>query len=409
VWVLSDRLTAYTLSMTVGQTAGLNPDLLEQALLYELEGVTGVSTVHKSLAFHSLGEEDGLSHYWVCAAPNDLFERLRLALKKRGGKLAGLGHPCGMAASLRGQTGPWLRFEYWRDIVLGLYVDAKGRKHMQAFATSLSPSKRRIAVDRWQAGLSLSTMTPETLAMGAFEDLIETDFEHFMLNDAEVLHRWLALSAVVLATNEDPPVPLILPGPRPELEYLIIGGVAMGVLLLCLSHFAWNRWQQTQMEAEITTLNNLEANIKSSGDAIKKKQTERTKLNEEVQTSSALSPAMVGQIFDVLRQRQEGILKVLAENRSDHLVIEEIGHANDQVTVKGVVLKADEANRLRSSLEVGLRSLAWQVKAPVKTDLNYFADGGPWQFEIKLKDLGLQGFTATPSTGTKPPVAGNRP
>lgn len=394
VWVLYEGLATYVLSLTTAQTLGLGDDLLEQALLFELEGVTGLATSNKSLAYLRLGEEDGMSQYWVCAAPADLFERLAQALKKRGGKLVGIAHPGGVPTSLTGTLGAWLRFEYcWPDILFGLYAPKDGPNQVQVFSGGLQSHKARNAAERWKSRLPQG-LGYESLATGQRRDFELDDAVRVRLDEPDTLRLWLSSWLAAVAAEGSLPVPVIQPGVRPELEYFYAGGIAAVALLVCLAHFGWHRFQQGRAEVERASLTQIEATLK-------KKQEERNKLEQEAKTSSQLKPALVPQIFDALRRRPLDLLRALAEHRTDNLIIEEIIPAGAETVVKGVVLQADEANRLRSALDSHLRPLAWQAAPPAKNDLGYFADGGPWRFEIKLKDLGLEGFVQ-PTAGTDP-------
>ena len=174
-------------------------------------------------------------------------------------------------------------------------------------------------------------------------------------------------------------------------------------MIVCLAHYGWNAIQRNKVESEVAKLTKVEKEMKSMQDGMKKKQDERDKLNQEVSSSAQLDASKVPQLFDALRRRPMELLKALAQNRTEGLVIDEIVAGTDEIAVRGEVLHANEANRLRSALEGQLAGLSWQVLSPSKSDLGYFANGGPWQFEIELKDLGLLGFVKNPSTPAKQP------
>lgn len=408
VWVLYEGLMAITLGFASAQAAGLNEQLLQQALLYELEGVMGISTQHMMLAYQFLGEEDGLNQYWVCAAPTDLFERLSELMKKSRAKIMGLADPAGLPISLQGVDNNWLRVEFWRDSVFAIFIDKQGKRQIQSFSSNIQSTKAKSALERWKGRLPYG-FAEETLAYAETEQDLEPLAERFRIDNPEQGFLWLRSWLASLAKEELSEVPVIKPGPRPELEYYIAGGIAAAVLLVCLAHFGWHRYEQAKAETEIASLTKVEADMKAIKDGMKKKQEEYEKLNLELKASSQLTVEMVPMIFDALRRRPADLLKTLANHRTEGLILEEIVADGDQLTVKGVVERADEANRMRSALEDHLPGLAWQVQPPSKTDLGYFENGGPWQFEIKLKDLGLQGFSQLSATATEASSMGKNP
>jgi hypothetical protein len=400
VWVLYEGLQLYTPNLTTAQSTGLDAGILEQALLFELEGVTGLATTHKALGHHWLGEEDGMNQYWVCVAPEGLFDQLAVGFKKRGLKLLGLAHPGGLPVSLGGVPTNWLRLEYWSETLLGLLVGSDGARQVQAFTDGMQTAKLRASVERWKTSLPAG-FAEEGLGSGALEVIDWSKANLFRLADPAVLQQWLSAWLEVLVKEESPPLPVIRPRHRPEQEYYIAGGIAAGVLAVCLAHFGWNAYQQGKAESEVAALTKVDANLKALKEGIKKKKEDRDKLKQEVTATSQLDAARVPQIFDALRRRPGELLRVLAQHRTDGLMVEEISAGTDDIMVRGQVLQADEANRLRSALEGHLAGLAWQALSPSKSDLGYFANGGPWQFEIKLKDSGLQGFSKTPAVPAK--------
>ena len=90
------------------------------------------------------------------------------------------------------------------------------------------------------------------------------------------------------------------------------------------------------------------------------------------------------------------MLEALAEGRPDNLLLEEISVDKDIVRLRGLTLDSTSANELASFLEKNLSTLGWSVTTPSKTNMDVLTQGGPWEFEIKLLDLGLDGFKKKP-------------
>jgi len=389
VWVLCDGLSTFSLSLPAVQTAGVADDLLIQALLFELEAATGYPTAGRDLAFALVGSEDDMNQYWVSLAPQDTFKRIQAAVGKAGGRLSGLLHPGGLPLPLSDGSGDWRRLEYWPETMLGIAGRGDKAESVQTF----QPRAQR-DLDRWRKRLPPGARA-EQLGYGAVQEMAD-EIAHFRLDDEGDLPRWLGAWVRLLTAAETPAVPVFRPKAHPHREYFFMGGLAAAALAVCVSHFAWFTVQANRAQSQLDELKKADAEMKTLRDAVKKKQDEHDRLQKEMaalEGSQASLPAVV----NALRERPAALLKALAEHRGDGLVIDEIATNQGEIAVRGIALRPGEASRLASSLHDRLQSMGWDVAPAVSNGLKVLPDGGPWGFEIKLRDNGLDGFSRLPA------------
>jgi cell division protein FtsB len=389
VWVLCDGLSIHSLSLPTVQTAGVADDLLIQALLFELEAATGFPTVGRDLAFALVGSEDDMNQYWVSLAPQDTFKQVQAAVGKAGGRLSGLLHPGGLPLPLSDGSGDWWRLEYWPETVLGLSGAGEKADAVQTF----QPRAQR-DLERWRKTLPAGARV-EQLGSGAVQEM-EAEIAHARLDDEGDLTRWLGAWAMLLTAADAPAVPVFRPKAHPYREYFFMGGVAAAALVICISHLGWFSVRANRAQVQLEVLKKTEAEIKTLRDAIKKKQDEHDKLRKEVamlEGSQASLPAVVS----ALRRRPAVLLKALSEYRTEGIVIDEIATDQGEIMVRGIALRPSEANHLASLLHDRLQFSGWDVAPSLSNDLKALPEGGPWGFEIKLRDNGLEGFSRSPA------------
>jgi len=96
-----------------------------------------------------------------------------------------------------------------------------------------------------------------------------------------------------------------------------------------------------------------------------------------------------------IQDRPAKLLEALAKGRPEDLMVEAISSEKDEIKITGICLDAAAANQLANYLEKELKPLGWSVTAPMKKNLELLPNAsGPWDFEIKLLDLGMEGFNA---------------
>ena len=106
------------------------------------------------------------------------------------------------------------------------------------------------------------------------------------------------------------------------------------------------------------------------------------------------------------RRRLARLLAILGEQRPEDLVVQKIDGPAGELIVHGACLKAEMADQLARALVKESHDLHWEVGRSRKLALLHRAGGGPWTFELPLKDLPLVSGLAAPAT--KPAVPHRR-
>lgn len=393
-WVLYDRLTINLLSVPTMQIEGVDETTLLQALQFELEGLTGQSFLDVQLAYALLSSGDEMSNFWISQIGTLHFEDVQKTLQKAGSQLAGLLHPAGLHSCLENtlQT-DWLRFECWPQQLIALRNTEEHGLTMELL--SYESRQWRTRLDKWLAAQAL-TEHSETLLTDAIQVLPETHFRLF-LNDDEPITSWLALWAMALAGKT--PLPLNVPVLRyrssVNQDVLLMaasGGVAV---LICVLHLVWNLYQTNDYGNKVIALKKIETSIAGLSKGVSEDNDKKDNLNTTIGNLKGETESLPS-LINGLQHRPAQLLEAIAKGRPNNLLLEEIVVDKDAIRIKGLSLDSTSANELVSFLEKQLSSLGWSVSAPSKTNIAAFAEGGPWEFEIALVDLGLDGFKKKP-------------
>jgi len=222
-------------------------------------------------------------------------------------------------------------------------------------------------------------------------EYIPTTDENYHLTLDGALVFWMGQWVQYFITEEAPNVPLLntKTSINMELVYMIGGGVA--ALILCSSHALWMTYQTNEAVYQFEQLTKAEKDLKSYRDGLNKNRDKLTELQKQVDTIggniNVIPAALKG-----LQQRPAELLKHLADDSPEDLVIEAISIEGALITISGVSLQATLSNILAGNIEQPLAKLGWKVNPPTKRELNVFENGGPWAFDLVIEDLGLEGF-----------------
>lgn len=392
VWLLYMRLPIALLSIPSMQVEGVDETTLLQALQFELEGLTGQSALDMQLAYHLLGNQDEMSTYWVSQINQLHFEDLHKAVKKTGSQLGGLLHPAGLPQPL---TSPehedWLRMECWSNQLFALRRHIDGGFSMQLF--SLDHRHWHTQLEQWLHEQGAVPHT-ETLLNNMIELLPETAYT-LHLGNTERIPPWLAIWAGALAQKSPLPAPILRHQSRLNKDLLLMASGGSVAVLICAGHLSWHLYQTQHYTQEAEALKKVETTLtalrKSSADNREKHEKLKTKL-DKLKGDSKILPQMI----KALQHRPSRLLAAVASGRPENLVLEEIITDNDDIKIRGVSLDSVSANKLAGYLELKLADLGWEITAPTKKNMNLFEDGGPWEFEIALRDKGIEGFHHEP-------------
>jgi Tfp pilus assembly protein PilN len=389
VWILYIGLPISLLSVPTAQVAGVDEATLSQALQFEMEGLTGQSSIDTQLAYTLLKEQDEMSTYWVCQINQLHLEDLYKAVKKAGSSLGGLIHPAAQPLSLENpENQDWMRIECWPDQVV-----AVSNHPSSGFSVNVFPFDNRhwqIDLEQWCAGQQEATHT-ETLINNQIELIPSTDFS-LHLRDAELAAVWMRGWASLFVKKTPPGVPILRYQSKVNADLVLMGSGAAAALFICLSHFVWHLYYTNDLKAKFTVLQQTETSInsmqRSLSDTLAKRANLRAKIDKVKEDSQVLP-----QLIKSLQLRPAALLETLSQGRPENLLVETISVDQDEVIITGIALDATSANELSNYLEKQLSVLGWSVIAPAIKNLEIFAAGGPWDFEIRLLDQGIEGLT----------------
>ncbi len=392
VWILYDRLETHTLALPAAQAAGIGAAALTQALMFELEAVTGVSVVNRQIGYCLTASDDEMRTYWVSLLSQRVFDRLGHTVRQCRGRLAAVLHPGGLPRPLADDAlQPWLRLEYWPDQVVA--VCARHRDdppEMSVIPTEGIGDGWRSEVDEWveehQDVKHREILTcGRTLLMG--DNLPLT----WSLDDPAARRHWLQGWAAALARRKDLHAPLLQETSAINPDHLYMGLSGLAALLVVGGHFGWHTWQKLDYQAKAAELRRLEKRVQSLRDGIKSRRATLDGLNRDV-TLLEEGFQHFPELLERLRARPARLLEALARNRPAGVVLDGIGRDGDVWKIHGVAVYFDAPNRYATALEAPARQLGFELLPPAKEDLELFVRGGPWGFDLKLKDLGLGGI-----------------
>jgi hypothetical protein len=182
---------------------------------------------------------------------------------------------------------------------------------------------------------------------------------------------------------------LIRPAKRPLSAGKLRGiaaALSLVALLICVLHYIATQNQKRNRVAQTQEL----VKPKQEFDSLKTQgvelETERTSLADEVATLRR-NILQCDRVLDSQRRRFARLLGTLARRGPEGVVVQRIDGTGDEVTVHGICLRPELANQLAVDLDDAVRPLGWHAEPPDKEALELLADGGPWKFEIELREI----------------------
>lgn len=391
-WVLYEKLPIYLLSIPTMQIEGATELTLMQALQFELEGLTGQSALDSQLAYHLLSNSNEMSHFWLSQIGSLNFEDVQKVLQKAGSQLAGLLHPAGLPVALENpEHSDWLRFESWSKQLVAL---RKTEEHgLTVELISYESRQWQKKLDKWLENQTQTAHT-ETLLTDVIQVLPETNFQLFLNND-EPVTVWLTAWAATLAETT-PAVPVLRYQSSINTDLLFMAGGGGVAVLICVAHLMWNLYQTNDYNNKVIELKKVETSLTALNKTLAADEEKKTQLSEKIAKLNIQADSLPN-LIEGLQHRPAQLLAALAKGRPDNLLLEAIVVDKDSIHLKGVSLDSTSANELVSFLDKNVSTLGWSVASPSKTNMGVFTEGGPWEFEITLLDLGLEGFKKTPA------------
>lgn len=388
LWLLFIRLPALPVSVPTLQIQGVDQATLTQALQFEAEGLTGVSSRESRIAFHLLKAGNDLSDYWLVQIEQLAWDDLLRAVTQQNCKLAGLLHPGALPLALHNPDAEeWLRIEAWSAQLIALRRNDEG---LAAQVLNFDNPHWHAELEQWlheQGRVDYS----ETLLNNRVELLPATRMQ-FALNENDHLEQWLGLWAQALIAAKAADAAVLKPVANINPEVAWMAGSGLSALLLCAMHAGWFVHQRDYFERETQRLTQVEKAMSELRAQIGTSSEQRDKLNQKLKRIEA-DADLIPNTVKLLRQRPALLLKALADGRDEQLIVETLDSQGNELSIGGVTLQQHLSNQLAGYLQDRLTDSHWRAGAATKENLALFdGEPGPWSFKLVLSDQGIAAF-----------------
>ena len=390
VWVLSTEVWTQTMDLPAETVAGLGDEELNRSLGFEAEPLSGIGAFDARTTHVELPGEAGARRFWIAQVLTAHLEQIEYLAEQAGGRLAGVAHPGGLPEPISqagARTGAWHRVELWPDAIVCLSGQTG---HPVAVRVINSDPK----AGRWRTELEghrprqPSGAVREILCGTGSVAASELDANHVTTVDDQVgVEQWLRAWAERLS-GRVPGVPLIRAPKRPLSAARRRGlAVVLGLvaLAICIGQSMFIQSQRKDLQARIEALaepkKQFDALVKQAGEL----EEQRTGLDQEVLTLRG-DLERCDQVLRAQQRRFARLLAALAEQGDDGILVQRIDCSGDEVAIRGICLRPELANRLASGIDESVAPLGWQAEPSTKEAQLLLGDGGPWKFEIQLRE-----------------------
>lgn len=379
VWVLTSDAAATVLNVSRDLLQGVSAADFDQALNFEAETLTGISSFESVLGYVPLKSTAEDRRFWVIQVMTAARERIQQAARDYGARLLGITHPAGLQTALaETPTASWKRVEVWDDVTTAVTRDASGTGMEITTGTS---TRQRRAIDA--AG-------DDRVTERLLDDPAASDSSHpqiFNLAHEHHLERWLTAWAGQLAAPQ-PGCPVVAPIPTP------MSGTTRSTISLTLAALAIlgafgatyvTQKRVTHLGAEIERLQ-LPArrvqNLQAETEKLAKEKAELVTRADAIQASELAVRATL----DRQRQRVLRVLELLSTHHHEDLVVRRIEGSGNETTITGLCLQTAPAERLAQAVGQGLTGIGYVVRPIEVTATSQRDDGGPWQFTLRIQE-----------------------
>ncbi len=421
VLILSTDFWTQNLAMSSNIVNGLSDADLSRALSFEVESLSGISSITSALGFRE-GEADGETQpFWVAQSSTLERDEVESQLRRHGGKLVGLCHPGGVPGMMRTGIGRGMharRVELWPDCAVCIYQSAQGMRHVHVINTDPDHSAWEQEAENWFALFEppehselligdgiVSTysieMSPAVVDGHAYDDAggstsssrrdmktEESAGNEYHLERDEVLERWLSVwSRCVMNGMQD--VPLIKPPVVPmSTQSRMAMGVSLSIIavLICVGHYLLMNHQTAGLKdkiAKVTQPQEKYDRLSKEVGALEKQADELTEKHSRLDESLR----QWHELFITQKMRHLQLLTALAKSRQDGLIIQSIENESGSVKLTGVCLHPQMANELTNKLYQQLSHSGWRVTPATKVADKQSENAETWQFEILVKPI----------------------
>ena len=391
VLVLATSVWTQLVSVPKMSITGMALDELRQALKFEVETLSGIEVDDAALAVAKTRQIDDQQQFLVSELSDSELRAVVEQISERGGRVIRVGHPVGCpnfhgGLVPRQEDGCNDRLEFWPNLVCRI---SRGGEAPQAVSQSDTRGTRWVNDLGWS---DLSEIEKDAVVVAApgvpVPDSLTTK-RVLSLSDDATMESWLAGWAKV-AMSRDPQTPLLeVPKPSRNRHWRTAAATlaAAAVAALCYWH-----WDHTNLE--IDRISRESKQLEQPGREQKRLNAELNSLLAEKNKLEIESASLRDNVEDVefllsvQNHRFDQLLRMLLKLRTDDMVINKIEPNQFGLAVSGVSLYGQSAPLLASQLRNAAVPLGWQVNPPTQEGDNQMTSGGPWKFEMVLRDIG---------------------
>jgi len=387
VWVFTTELWTQCLSLPAEMTRDLAPDALARALSFEAEPFSGIAGREARVAFQPQPTTDGQQGYWLAALADESVSQIEYVVQRVGGRMAGIAHPAGLPIDWINapvSRGVWRRIELWPGTIV-CTASIAGVPSRLVVPGSARPGRWPAEVERWLA--ETESAGPPAVVVGQGASEASTELATFQFGEPDVQRRWLAGCAQALAELASE-IPVVRPEKRPmsaTSRRNLAAVLALAAGLVCAGHCLYSLQQRRSLDAQAEQLRQPAeqyATLKKQADQLQaanaKLRGENDRLAGDLESFQTSVQAQ--------RLRFARLMDLLARIDPNETLVQKIEGDSEQVVLHGLCLRPEAANRLARQLAEQLDPLGWQVQLPASSAQGLLAGGGPWQFEIRMRE-----------------------
>ena len=289
----------------------------------------------------------------------------------------------------------WQRIELWPTAIICVEGGARRRPGVTVRNSDPRPGRWEADVRLWQAARPRPDVA-ESLHATAAVACDELDpHGRLSLEDSAALELFLLAWATHLS-NRQPAVPCVVPPARPMSDGARRSiAVVMAILALaacCGASLPCRRGRPGGRPRR------RGCGHRPTGRQLKTEADKLQTRREELKTACRRlhdDLEHYDQVLRAQRLRVASLLEVLARHGPDDIVIRKIDGSENEIVLRGLCLRMELADGLAETLARELGPQGWQVEPPVRHSREMLVAGGPWEFELRIKD--------------QPPVAQEKP
>jgi len=394
VWILAGEIWTQTLGLAPEAISGLSPDEVTRVLGFEAEPFSGLGAMEAAMDAVPLAGEGRQRQFWLTELAAAQLEQIEFLVRQSGGRLMGISHPGGLPTAWDGGADTsWRRVELWPGAIIVVQSPSAGHPRSGS-AASVTVVNTEPKPGRWLNDVAgLESSGPAVAATNwlhatrsvAVEEI--PDKGRQSLEDRSTQEQFFIAWAGQLASSKAA-VPGIVPPKRPMssgARYAIsavIGGIALAA---CIVAQVFVNSRSERLTAETKNLQAAAAEVTKLKGANDKLQKQR----DELKISCVKLKDDLAHYFHVMRaqrQRLVTLLTVLARPGSEDLLIRKIEGTENEVVFHGLCLETQFADNLAAALAEVLGAQGWQVQPPTRQSKEMLVGGGPWEFEVRIRD-----------------------